>query len=90
MWTSERTILAVSLALACTATAAMADVPLDDKGMTYRSLILQAYPDLKIEHVPHAGNSSGVVDGSAAVLLASSDYAKALADMKARAAIAAE
>jgi len=57
--------------------AAMADVPLDDKGMTYRSLILQAYPDLKIEHVHHAGNSSGVVDGSAAVLLASPDYAKA-------------
>ena len=57
--------------------AAMADVPLDDKGMTYRSLILQTYPDLKIEHVHHAGNSSGVVDGSAAVLLASSDYAKA-------------
>ena len=55
----------------------MADVPLDDKGMTYRSLILQAYPDLKIEHVHHAGNSSGVVDGSAAVLLASPDYAKA-------------
>ena len=45
--------------------------------MTYRSLILQAYPDLEIEHVHHAGNSSGVVDGSAAVLLASPDYAKA-------------
>ena len=45
--------------------------------MTYRSLILQAYPGLEIEHVHHAGNSSGVVDGSAAVLLASPDYAKA-------------
>jgi acetyl-CoA C-acetyltransferase len=56
---------------------ALADAPLDDKGTTYRSLILQAYPDLKIEFVHHAGNSSGVVDGSGAVLLASPDYAKA-------------
>jgi acetyl-CoA C-acetyltransferase len=30
---------------------------------------------LKIEAVHHAGNSSGVVDGAAAVLLASRDYA---------------
>jgi acetyl-CoA C-acetyltransferase len=29
------------------------------------------YPDLEIEHVHHAGNSSGVVDGAAAILLAS-------------------
>ncbi len=34
------------------------------------------YPELKIEHVHHAGNSSGVVDGAAALLLASPDYAK--------------
>ncbi len=53
--------------------AALADFPLDDKGTTYRSLILQKYPDLKIEHIHHAGNSSGVVDGSGAVLLASRD-----------------
>jgi acetyl-CoA C-acetyltransferase len=52
-------------------------MPLDESGTTYRSLILQAYPDLEIEHVHHAGNSSGVVDGAAAVLLASLDYAKA-------------
>jgi acetyl-CoA C-acetyltransferase len=56
---------------------AVADMPLDESGTTYRSLILQAYPDLEIEHVHHAGNSSGVVDGAAAVLLASPDYAKA-------------
>lgn len=37
-----------------------------------------AYPDVtEINHVHHAGNSSGVVDGAAAVLVASSDYAKA-------------
>jgi acetyl-CoA C-acetyltransferase len=57
--------------------AALADVPLDDKGLTFRSLILQVYPDLKIDHIHHPGNSSGVVDGSAALLLASPDYARA-------------
>jgi acetyl-CoA C-acetyltransferase len=36
------------------------------------------YPDIdKVEHVHHAGNSSGVVDGASAILLASPDYAKA-------------
>jgi acetyl-CoA C-acetyltransferase len=54
----------------------MAEVPLDEKGTTYGGLIRQVYPDLKIEHVHHAGNSSGVVDGAAAVLLASPAYAK--------------
>jgi acetyl-CoA C-acetyltransferase len=39
---------------------------------------LLAYPDWsEIRHVHHAGNSSGVVDGASAVLLASPDYAKA-------------
>ena len=56
---------------------AMADIALDEAGTTYRSLILQKYPDLDIKFVHHAGNSSGVVDGSAALLLASPDYAKA-------------
>jgi acetyl-CoA C-acetyltransferase len=55
----------------------VADAPLDDKGTTYRGLILQAYPELKIEFRHHAGNSSGVVDGSGALLLASPNYAKA-------------
>ena len=54
---------------------AVADVPLDDKGNTYRSLILQQHPGLDINFVHHAGNSSGVVDGSAALLLASPKYA---------------
>jgi acetyl-CoA C-acetyltransferase len=54
----------------------MAEVPLDEKGTTYGGLIRQVYPDLKIEHMHHAGNSSGVVDGAAAVLLASPSYAK--------------
>ena len=44
---------------------------------TFRELINAKYPDLDIHHVHHAGNSSGVVDGAAAILLASGDYAKA-------------
>ena len=56
--------------------AAIADYPLDDKGTTYRKLILQKYPDLDINFIHHAGNSSGVVDGAAAILLASPSYAK--------------
>jgi acetyl-CoA C-acetyltransferase len=56
--------------------AVIADVPLDAKGTTYGGLIRQVYPDLKITHIHHAGNSSGVVDGAAAVLLASESYAR--------------
>ena len=55
--------------------AAMAAVPIDDQGTTLGGLINRVYPDLKIEHVHHAGNSSGVVDGAGAVLLASPGYA---------------
>jgi acetyl-CoA C-acetyltransferase len=55
---------------------AVADYPLDERGTTYRKLILEKYPDLDINHIHHAGNSSGVVDGAAAVLLASPDYAR--------------
>jgi acetyl-CoA C-acetyltransferase len=55
---------------------AVADYVLDDRGTTYRSLILQKFPDLEIDFVHHAGNSSGVVDGAAAILRASAGYAK--------------
>ena len=54
----------------------LADHPLDDEGTTFRQLVAKKYPDLVIEHVHHAGNSSGVVDGAAALLLASPDYAR--------------
>jgi acetyl-CoA C-acetyltransferase len=56
---------------------ALADHPLDEAGTTFRSLVHKVYPDLEIRHVHHAGNSSGVVDGAAALLLASPDYARA-------------
>lgn len=55
---------------------AMADAPIDEAGTTYRKMILAEYPDLDINFIHHAGNSSGVVDGSAAILLASPAYAK--------------
>jgi acetyl-CoA C-acetyltransferase len=57
--------------------AAMADVPLDDQGTTLRSMVLARYPGLDIEFMHHAGNSSGVVDGAAAILLASPEAAAA-------------
>ncbi len=50
---------------------------LDAEGTTFTSLINRKYPDLAIRHFHHAGNSSGVVDGAAAMLLASKDYADA-------------
>jgi acetyl-CoA C-acetyltransferase len=53
----------------------LADMPLDKEGTTFRGLINTRYPDLKIEHFHHAGNSSGVVDGAAALLLTSKAYA---------------
>ncbi|MES2714828.1 MAG: acetyl-CoA C-acetyltransferase [Pseudomonadota bacterium] len=66
----------------------MADVDLDGQGTTYRKLITAKYPDLDINFVHHAGNSSGVVDGSGALLLASPAYAKKNG-MKARARVIA-
>ncbi len=53
------------------------DIAVDETGETYGSLITRKYPEIKkFNHVHHAGNSSGVVDGAAALLLASEDYAK--------------
>jgi len=51
------------------------DVPVEESGTTYGQLIQRKYPDLEtFNHIHHAGNSSGVVDGAAALLLASEDY----------------
>jgi acetyl-CoA C-acetyltransferase len=45
---------------------------------TFDEMCARTYPEIDhVEHVHHAGNSSGVVDGASAVLLASSDYARA-------------
>lgn len=50
---------------------AMEQVPAAPDGTTMRQMIERKYPDLKWEPVHHVGTSSGVVDGSAALLLAS-------------------
>lgn len=55
---------------------AIADYKLDEDGLTFRKLIARRFPAVDIKFVHHAGNSSGVVDGSAAILLASPDYAR--------------
>ena len=54
--------------------AGLADFDLGN-GMTFRKQINRRYPDVEIVPVHHAGNSSGVVDGAAAILLTSKDYA---------------
>ncbi len=67
---------AASLAELKPAFEALADMPLDKAGITYRKLINQKYPDLDIQCVHHVGTASGVVDGAAALLLASKSYAE--------------
>ena len=45
----------------------------------FNSVAIQRYPEVeKIEHVHHAGNSSGIVDGAAAVLLGSKEIGEKL------------
>lgn len=52
------------------------DIPVDEQGTTYGQLIQKKYPEIEnFNHVHHAGNSSGVVDGAAALLITSKDYA---------------
>lgn len=53
------------------------DVPVEDYGVSYGQLIEKVYPQItEWNHVHHAGNSSGVVDGAGAVLLTSKSYAE--------------
>ncbi len=54
----------------------LAQYSLDELGTTYAGLLNKGFANLKINHVHHGGNSSGVVDGAAAILLASPQYAK--------------
>ena len=51
------------------------DLPIDETGETFDQLVKRAYPDLEINHVHHAGNSSGVVDGAAALIMSTREYA---------------
>jgi acetyl-CoA C-acetyltransferase len=53
----------------------------------FDAVAIQAHPDVEyVNHVHHAGNSSGIVDGSAAVLVGSKEGGKA-AGLKPRARI---
>jgi len=64
------------------------DMPFYDSGLTFREMVAKKWPDLEIEHVHHAGSSSGVVDGAGALVIASPEYAMAHG-MKPRAKIKA-
>ncbi len=57
--------------------AKMLDFKMEQTDRSMAELVDQKYPGVTLNHVHHAGNSSGVVDGAGAVLLASPDYAKA-------------
>jgi acetyl-CoA C-acetyltransferase len=49
-----------------------------DNGESFDEMALRVYPQAgTIRHVHHAGNSSGIVDGAGAVLIASPEYARA-------------
>jgi acetyl-CoA C-acetyltransferase len=56
---------------------AVADIAVSEGGPTFAQQINRRYPGLAIEHRHHAGSSSGVVDGAAALLIASRAYADA-------------
>ncbi len=63
---------AAQLAQLKPAFATFIDMPSAPGGPTFGQLIQQVYPRLQLQPVHHAGISSGVVDGAAALLLASS------------------
>ncbi|HYU33553.1 MAG TPA: acetyl-CoA C-acetyltransferase [Thermoanaerobaculia bacterium] len=57
---------------------ALGATPVCDSEETLDQIALRGYPQVQsIRHVHTAGNSSGIVDGAAAVLLASEDYVRA-------------
>lgn len=58
--------------------AAMGAAGVEGEARSFDEICLDRYPEVEgIEHVHHAGNSSGVVDGAAATVIASPDYARA-------------
>ena len=69
--------------------AQMGATPMGPNGETLDQLALKVYPDTKaIDHVHTGGNSSGIVDGAAAVLMGSAEWGKK-AGLKPRAKIRA-
>jgi acetyl-CoA C-acetyltransferase len=78
-----------SLAALAPAFQQLGATPMGPAGETFDQLALKRYPDTeRIEHVHTAGNSSGIVDGAALVLLGSAAWGKAAA-LKPRARIRA-
>jgi len=56
---------------------ALGATPVPDSGETLDQIALRRYPQVQaIHHVHTAGNSSGIVDGAAAVLLASEEHVR--------------
>ena len=76
--------------------AALGAARADGEQNTFDEICLQRYPGIdRVDHVHHAGNSSGVVDGAAAVVVASSNWMHAhrvapRAQIRATAALGAE
>jgi acetyl-CoA C-acetyltransferase len=68
---------AESLAALKPSFAAIANVPASPDGTTMKQMIQRKYPELEWEPAHHAGTSSGVVDGSAGLLLASEEGLRA-------------
>ncbi|HTJ46531.1 MAG TPA: acetyl-CoA C-acetyltransferase [Kofleriaceae bacterium] len=67
----------------------MGAMPMGPNGETVDQLALKRYPDTKaIDHIHTAGNSSGIVDGAAAVLMGSAEFGQR-AGLKPRARIRA-
>ena len=80
---------AEALAALKPAFVAMGEAAVSTKGETLDQIALAAYPQAKvIQHLHTAGNSSGIVDGAAAVVLASERYVREKG-IKARARIRA-
>src|SRR5689334_5020699 len=70
--------------------ADMGAMAMGPKGETLDQLALQRYPDTaKIDHVHTGGNSSGIVDGAAVVLMGSAEWGKR-AGLKPRARLRAQ
>jgi acetyl-CoA C-acetyltransferase len=67
---------AADLAALKPAFAEIQNMKADAEGRTFGDMIRLRYPGLEITPIHHAGNSSGVVDGAAGVLIASEDYAR--------------
>lgn len=58
--------------------AAMGESGVAGESRTFDEICLDRYPKVeRIDHVHHAGNSSGVVDGAAAVVIAAPEWARA-------------